>query len=164
MVLRTLRKPTRWTPEEWARVVELASARGVAPLRYVREAALAAPSLPRPRRRARDELVHQLGRVLNNLRQLQRVAEYDEQEHAAARIEVTAGRIETAIVGAPAPGRTPASAVHVIVVAGRALNEVAHRANSKEELPPEAEVVRALEAVETALSWVFRMLWAEGAR
>jgi hypothetical protein len=35
---------------------------------------------------------------------------------------------EAAIRSAPAPGTTAAEAVHVIVVAGRALNEVAHRA------------------------------------
>jgi hypothetical protein len=39
MPRRTVRKPTRWTPEEWARVTDAARARCVPPLRYVREAA-----------------------------------------------------------------------------------------------------------------------------
>src|SRR5688572_24861817 len=43
---RTLRKPTRWTPEEWAQVERAAAARGVPPLRYVREAALGIPVTP----------------------------------------------------------------------------------------------------------------------
>ena len=154
MPLRTIRKPTRWTPEEWARVEAAARSRGVPPLRYVREAVLGAPSAPR--RRARDELTRQLGRVLNNLRQLQRVAEDDWMDEAAARIEVTAQATEAAICAAPAPGTTAAEAVHVIVVAGRALNELAHRANADEELPPLSEVLAALKAVEASFAWVFR--------
>ena len=57
---RTVRKPTRWTPEEWAQVEAEARARGVPPLRYVREVALGRPPAPR-RTRAGDELVKQLG-------------------------------------------------------------------------------------------------------
>ena len=154
MPIRTIRKPTRWTPTEWARVEAAARARGIPPLRYVREAALGAPSAPR--RRARDELTRQLGRVLNNLRQLQRVAEDDWADDVAARIEVTAEAAEAAMRAAPAPGTTAVEAVHVIVVAGRALNELAHRANSTEELPPLSELLAALKAVEASFAWVFR--------
>jgi hypothetical protein len=81
---RTLRKPTRWTPEEWTQVERAAAARGVPPLRYVREAALGAPPTSQPgrgqpitpARRARS-LWNQLTRVINNLHQLRRVAEID---------------------------------------------------------------------------------------
>ena len=152
---RTIRKPTRWTPGEWARVEHAARARGVPPLRYVREAALGAP--PASRRRARDELTRQLGRVLNNLRQLHQVAVNDWADDAAARIQQTVLATQAAINGAPAPGTTAAEAVHVIVVAGRALNELAHRAHADEdELPPDSELLPALEAVEASFSWIFR--------
>lgn len=152
---RTIRKPTRWTPDEWARVEKAARSRGVPPLRYVREAALG--STPAPRRRARDELTRQLGRVLNNLRQLHRVAEDDWADDAAARIQRTILAAEAAINGAPAPHTTAAEAVHVIVVAGRALNELVHGAHvAEDELPPDSELLPALEAVEASFSWIFR--------
>lgn len=152
---RTIRKPTRWTPDEWARVEDHARKRGVPPLRYVREAALGAP--PAPKRRARDELIRQLGRVLNNLRQLHTVAVEDWADAAAARIQQTIGATEAAIRSAPAPGTTTAEAVHVIVVAGRALNELVHGAHADEdELPPDAELLPALEAVEASFGWIFR--------
>lgn len=84
MSRRTLRKPTRWTPEEWTQVERAAAARGVPPLRYVREAALGIPATPQrdrgqpvtPARRALS-LFNHLGRVANNLHQLRRVAEID---------------------------------------------------------------------------------------
>ncbi|HEU4560689.1 MAG TPA: hypothetical protein VFS20_22745 [Longimicrobium sp.] len=152
---RTIRKPTRWTADEWARVEDAARARGVPPLRYVREAALGAP--PAPKRYHRDELTRQLGRVLNNLRQLHTVAVDDWADAAAARIQRTIRVTEAAIRSAPAPGTTAAEAVQVIVVAGRALNELAHRGNADEgELPPDAELLPALEAVEASFSWIFR--------
>jgi hypothetical protein len=152
---RTIRKPTRWTPDEWARVEDAARARGVPPLRYVREAALGAP--PAPKRRARDELTRQLGRVLNNLRQIHRVAEDDWADDAAARIHRTILATEAAINGAPAPHTTAAEAVHVIVLAGRALNELVHGAHAVEdELPPDSELLPALEAVEASFGWIFR--------
>lgn len=50
---RTIRKPTRWTPAEWARVEDAARTRGVPPLRFVREAALGAPPAPAPQRARR---------------------------------------------------------------------------------------------------------------
>lgn len=151
---RTIRKPTRWTPDEWARIEEHARKRGVPPLRYVREAALGAP--PAPKRYRRDELTRQLGRVLNNLRQLHAVAVDNWADDAAARIQRTISVTEAAICSAPAPGTTAAEAVQVIVVAGRALNELAHRANADEgELPPDDELLPALKAVEASFSWIF---------
>ncbi len=151
---RTIRKPTRWTPDECARVEDAARVRGVPPLRYVREAALGAP--PAPKRPARDELTRPLGRVLNNLRQLHTVAVDDWADAAAARIQRTISVTEAAIRAAPAAGTTAAEAVQVIVVAGRALNELAHRTHAGEdELPPDEELLPALKAVETSFSWVF---------
>lgn len=154
---RTVRKPTRWTPEEWARIEEKARARGVPPLRYVREAALGEP--PAPRRHALDELTRQLGRVLSNLRQLHRVAEDDwvGDDGAAARIGQTIAATEAAIRAAPAPHTTAAEAVHVVLVAGRALNELVKGAHAREdELPPDSELLPALEAVEASFGWIFR--------
>jgi hypothetical protein len=97
MPSRTIRKPTRWTPEEWRQIEEAAYARGVPPLRYVREAALAAQLPPRASRRVRarqaaNEIVRQLKGLLNNLNQLARVA--DEEGHDGAA-EVLAGVIRT---------------------------------------------------------------------
>ncbi len=92
---RTVRKPTRWTDAEWRRVEDAAPVAGVPALRFVREAALekadalrgaAPPPAPARRRRAGDELVHQLARVLNNLRQFQRVAEDDWDEDSVRLI------------------------------------------------------------------------------
>ncbi len=112
---------------------------------------------PRVRAASRDELTRQLGRVLNNLRQLHRVAEDDWADDAAARILRTISATEAAINGAPAPHTTAAEAVHVIVLAGRALNELVHGAHAAEdELPPDSELLPALEAVEASFSWIFR--------
>ncbi|HET7228405.1 MAG TPA: hypothetical protein VFJ16_00240 [Longimicrobium sp.] len=86
---RTIKKPTRWTPEEWRHIEEAARARGVPPLRYVREAALAAKLPPRVRRRGSHELVKQLMRLLNNLHQLERVAEAEAAHRAVEAIRAT---------------------------------------------------------------------------
>ena len=101
---RTVRRPTRWTPTKWRRVEAAAPARKVPPARLVREAVLAAVEdadnsiRPRPvRRRVRDELVHQLGRVLNNVRQLERIAA-DEGEPDLLRVTEHVSRgVEAAI-------------------------------------------------------------------
>jgi hypothetical protein len=113
---RTVRRPTRWTPDEWRRVEAAADARNVPTARFVREAVLAAvedgasPTRPRPiRRRIRDELVHQLGRVLNNLRQLERIAD-DEGEQDAVRVAEHVSRaVEAAIRRAPTRGTEAAA-------------------------------------------------------
>jgi hypothetical protein len=71
MPRRTVRKPTRRTAEEWARVTDAARPLGIPALRFVREAALekaaqgTAPAPPK-RRHPADQLAHQLARVLNN--------------------------------------------------------------------------------------------------
>jgi mobilization protein NikA len=156
MPRRTVRKPTRWTAEEWARVTDAARPLGIPALRFVREAALekaaqgTAPAPPR-RRRPADELVHQLARVLNNLRQLQCVAEEDGQDGAAALIEATAEATDAAIRAAPGGARDAAPLLAALVPVGVALNELAHRANTAEELPPEGELLDALAEVEAAV-------------
>lgn len=151
---RTVRRPTRWTPDEWRRVEAAAAARKVPPARLVREAVLAAvedaddSTRPRPvRRRVRDELVHQLGRVLNNVRQLERIAA-DEGEPDLLRLTEHVSRaVEAAIRRAPARGAEAAPLVARLVEVGRALNEIAHRANTDEALPPDTELLPALTSV-----------------
>jgi hypothetical protein len=97
---RTLRKPTRWTPEEWTQVERAAAARGVPPLRYVREAALGIPATPQPSRglpitpaRRALSLLNQLGRVGNNLHQLRRVAEVDSDDDGVRVLTAAAGMV-----------------------------------------------------------------------
>ena len=56
---RTVRRPTRWTPDEWRRVAAAAEARNVPTLSFVRETVLtavedgASPTRPRPVARRR---------------------------------------------------------------------------------------------------------------
>lgn len=153
---RTIRKPTRWTPQEWRLIEQEARKRAIPPLRLVREATLSAiaaalPAPPVPRRRRADELVHQLSRVLNNLNQLRHVAEDDGADEAAARIGVVIHVTTAAIGDVPDRARVTAAVLSRLVAAGRALNELAHRANTAEELPPDGEVHEVLAAVEAAV-------------
>jgi len=152
---RTIRKPTLWTPEEWRHIEESARRSGVPPLRYVREAALAAKLPPRVRRGS-HELTRQLKRVLNNLHQLAQVAEEVAAERARAAIRVTIDLAEAAVQAAA--GR-PGSAHPLIIAvrdAGRFLNEVTHGAHIIEELPADAELDEALRRIEAAVSDVLR--------
>jgi len=149
---RTVRKPTRWAPEEWRSVQDAARTRGIPPLRFVREAALekARPGYAPtrlPTRRAGDELAHQFADVLNNLRQLQRVADDDGNDEAAARIGEVIDTTEVALATAPERAREAEPMIAAVIQAGIALNEVAHRANSAKCLPPPREVEEALAAV-----------------
>lgn len=159
MSRRTLRKPTRWTPEEWAQVELAAADRGVPPLRYVREAALGTPPSPQPgrgqpltpARRARS-LWNQLARVGNNLHQLRRVAETD-GDVDGVRVLIAAARVVEYVISA-SPATLGASGDEVIAgvaEAGNALNALAHRANTAEELPPMAELHSARAQVEKAV-------------
>lgn len=149
---RTVRRPTRWTPDEWRRVEAAAEARNVPPARFVREAVLAAvedgPSTTRRpvRRRVRDELVHQLGRVLNNLRQLERIAAEEGEPDLLRVAEHVSRAVEAAIRRAPRT-RDAGELVARLVEVGRALNEVAHRANTDEALPADEELIGALTSV-----------------
>lgn len=159
---RTLRKPTRWTPEEWAQVERAAAARGVPPLRYVREVALGIPATPQPSRgqpitparRARS-LCNQLARVINNLHQLRRVAEMDGVAEADGDddgvrvLTAAAGSVEYVISAAPAIlGARGDKVITGVVEAGNALNVLARRANTAEELPPMSELRSVLAQVE----------------
>jgi hypothetical protein len=127
---RTLRKPTNWSPEEWDRIEEAAHACGVPPLRYVREAALRCPlpeaivPVPRPTEandRA-DEAANQLGRVLNNLRQLVRVAELDGDRGSAAVLTDAASQVEDAVLRLPSALRHDTDdALAMLILAGGSL-------------------------------------------
>lgn len=151
---RTVRRPTRWTPEEWRRVEAAADARNIPSARFVREAVLAAvesdpsiPTRPRPmRRRVRDELVHQLGRVLVNLRQLERLAVEEANDDLHKLAEFVCGAVEDAIRRAPVRSREAGPLVEKLVEAGRTLNEMVRRGNT-EALPPADEVVAAVAPV-----------------
>ena len=152
MARRTIRKLTVWSADEWRRVEDAARPSGVPPLRFVREAALEKAgkgTAPRRRRRRADELVHQLARVLNNLRQLHRVAEDDWDEDAARLIAAVIQTAEAATAAAPEAERDAAPLLAELVPAGVALNELTHRANAAEYVPAEAPDV--LTAVHAAL-------------
>jgi hypothetical protein len=156
MARRTVLKLTRWSTAEWSIVEAAARPHGIPPLRYVREAVLekAAQGGGRPRpvpRRKADDLVHQLSRVLNNLRQLQRVAEDDWHDEAAALI---GGVMELATIATREPpegAREANAALLKLVPAGVALNELAHRANATQTLSPGEEVWPVLADVEAAV-------------
>ena len=156
MARRTVLKLTRWSTAEWSIVEEAAHPFGIPPLRFVREAVLekAAQGGGRPRPLPRwkpDELVHQLSRVLNNLRQLQGVAEDDWHDEAAALI---GGVIEVATAATREPperARKAKSVLAKLVPAGVALNELAHRANTTRTLPPDDEVRAVLASLEAAV-------------
>jgi hypothetical protein len=157
---RTIRKPTRWTPAEWRCVEDAARARRVPPLRFIREAALGvaqsgADAPPPRRRRVRDELVHQLARVLNNLRQLERVAYEDGADAVGALAGASAHLTVEAIKAAPGRAREAAAVIEPIITAGRILNELVHRANDDEATPPAREAVAVLAAVDDAVQRVF---------
>ncbi|HEX6745914.1 MAG TPA: hypothetical protein VF092_01265 [Longimicrobium sp.] len=147
MARRTIRKLTVWSSDEWRRVEDAARPSGVPPLRFVREAALekagkgAAPS--RRRRRRADELVHQLARVLNNLRQLHRVAEDDWDEDSARLIAAVIAAVEAATAAPPERGPDAAAVLAEVRAAGAALNELAHSANAAEYVPTEGPEVLA---------------------
>lgn len=153
---RTIKKPTRWTPEEWRHIEEAARARGVPPLRYVREAALAAKLPPRVRRRGSHELVKQLMRLLNNLHQLERVAEAEAAHRAAEAIRAVIRATDDAVRDVYGrPGST-----HPLIIAvreaGLFLNEVTHHAHIIDELPPDEELNEALARIHLAVRDVLR--------
>jgi hypothetical protein len=155
---RTVRRPTRWTPEEWRRVEDAARARNVPPARFVREAVLGAvqdgaPADAPVRRRARDELVHQLGRVLNNLRQLERAAAECDAPQLVQLAGYVAAATEKAIRGAPVRADQAAPLAAELIQAGRALNELVQRAHAGEQLPPDEELVSAVRRVYHVVQW-----------
>ncbi|HET7462590.1 MAG TPA: hypothetical protein VFJ82_15155 [Longimicrobium sp.] len=157
---RTIRKLTCWSTDEWTRIEDVVPTAGVPALRFVREAALekadalrggspppAPPPTPAPpppsrrERRAGDELVHQLARVLNNLRQLHRVAEVDWDDDNARLIAEVIRTAEAATAAAPVRAPEANALLAELGPVGAALNDVAHSANSAEHLPPDAQDV-----------------------
>jgi hypothetical protein len=160
---RTIRKLTCWSPDEWTRIEAAVPVAGMPALRFVREAALAradalrgvsppaplappaptpaprTPPVPRPpERTAGDELVHQLGRVLNNLNQLHRVAEIDGDDDGVQLIAAVIYTTERAMAVAPERAAAATMLLYELVPAGTALNDVARSANGDEQLPPDA--------------------------
>ena len=153
---RTIRKTTVWTPDEWRHIEEEARARGVPPLRYVREAALAAKLPPYTRRRRVHALVRELKWVLNNLHQLLHLAEDDGAAAVVAALESTI-RITQDAARAAAAGRSSAeSPVVAVREAGRVLNELTHQAHVAEALPADEELGAALASIQFAAMNVTR--------
>jgi len=154
---RTVRKPTRWTADEWRRVEEAARTHGVPALRFVREAALAQaaqggpPPAPPRRQRPADALVTELSHVLNNLTQLRHVAEDDWDDDSARLIGAVIDATTAATRAAPERAKEAAAVLARLAPAGVALNELAHRANATKQLPPDAEVHNVLVDVFTAV-------------
>ena len=150
---RKARGLLRATDEEWARICERAKDHGRPTMTWAREHLVGAPAPPPAKRRARSHAsrVNQLGRILNNLRQLGRVAEDDGDHAAVERLSAMAAEVESAIVARPEPRAATSDALAELVAAGVALNALAHRANAAEELPPAAELDPALAAVQAAV-------------
>jgi hypothetical protein len=120
---------------------------------WAREYLAGAPPAPSSTRRAAQTTtrVKQLGRILNNLRQLGRVAELDGDAPTADCLAAVAQEVEAAIVARPDPRASAPAALAALVAAGGELNEVAHRANTHEEAPPAAELDPVLTAVLAAV-------------
>jgi DNA-binding ferritin-like protein len=153
---RTIRKTTVWAPDEWRHIEEAAHVRGIPPLRYVREATLAAKLPPHTRRRRVHALVRELKWVLNNLNQLLHLAEDDGPPAVAAALESTI-RITHDAAGAAAARHSCAEPLVVAVrEAGRALNELTHQANIAEALPADEKLGAALASIQFAAMNVTR--------
>ncbi len=147
---RTIRKTTVWTPDEWRHIEEATRARGVPPLRYVREAALAARLPPHTRRRGVHALVRELKWVLNNLHQLLHLAEDDGAPAVAAALESTLRITQDAAKAAAARRSSAESLVVAVREAGRVLNELTHQAHVAEALPADEELGAALASIQFA--------------
>jgi len=146
---RTIRRPTRWTPAEWSRVLDAARTQGMPPLRFVREVVLASTEpgacpLPAPPASGWVELMEQFSRVLNNLHQLHGVAEDAGDVRLARMLGDTIERTEQAVVRAPSRPSGNGSIVDELVRTGRLLNEMAHQAHASEALPSLAEAAMVL--------------------
>jgi hypothetical protein len=153
---RTIRKPTVWAPEEWRHIEQAARARGVPPLRYVREAALAAKLPPHTRRRGVHALVREFKWVLNNLHQLFHLAEDDGTPDVAAALESTICITHDAATAAAARHGCAESLVVAVREAGRVLNELTHQAHIAEALPADEELGATLASIQFAAMNVTR--------
>lgn len=97
-------------------------------------------------------LTNQFTRVLSNLHQLRRVAEIDGDEFGVHMLAVEAEMMESAVSAAPSElGARGAKVIVALVEAGNALNALAHRANTAEQLPPMRELRTVLDQVEAAV-------------
>jgi hypothetical protein len=101
--------------------------------------------------------MNQLRRVLNNLRQLARVAEIDGDTAASHVLADSAGLVEDAIARAPAAPKQDADAtLATLIEAGGALNVLARRANGTDQLPPSEELRPLLVDVLAAVEGIVR--------
>lgn len=153
---RERRKPRgllRATDAEWAVICSRAKEAGRPTMTWAREHLAGGPPAPPASRRAAQTTsrVKQLGRILNNLRQLGRVADEDGDTSAADRLAAVAQEVEVAIMARPDPRASASAALDALLAAGVELNELAHRANTHEELPPAAELDPVLAAVLAAV-------------
>lgn len=153
---REQRKPRgllRATDEEWTAICALAKEAGRPTMSWVREHCTGAPPTPASRRRARgtSSRLHQLSRILNNLRQLGRVAEENGDDLAVERLAAVAAEVEAIAVARPDPRAAAPAALAALVAAGVELNALAHRANAQEALPAATELDPALAAVLAAV-------------
>ena len=147
---RTVRKPTVWTSEEWRHIEEAAAACGVRPLRYVRQAALAAELPPHTRRRGARALLYEFTAVLDTLHQLLRLAEAAGDSSIEAAIESTI-RITNEAAEAATVRRGSAEPLIIAVrEAGRVLDGLAHQARAAEALPADEELGAALVGIQIA--------------
>lgn len=147
---RTVRKPTVWTPEEWRRIEEAATACGVRPLRYVRQAALAAELPPCTRRRGARALLHELAAVLDTLQQFLRLADAAGDPSIVAAIESTI-RITNEAAQAAASRRGSAEPLIIAVrEAGRVLDGLVRQARAAGALPADEELGMALISIQIA--------------
>ena len=147
---RTVRKPTVWTPEEWRHIEEAAAACGVRPLRYVRQAALAAVLPPCTRRRGARALRHELTAVLDNLHQLLRLALAVGNPSITAAVESTI-RITSEAAQAVATRRGSAEPLIIAVrEAGHVLDGLVRQARAAGALPADEELGMALISIQIA--------------
>jgi Mobilization protein NikA len=93
---RTVIRPTRFTPEEWALLVRRARECGLAPSTYMREVSLGAVPRARPGVVSR-EAVYQLSRIGNNLNQLARAANALRRVELSRRLEQVLGELRAAL-------------------------------------------------------------------
>lgn len=147
---RTVRKPTVWTPEEWRHIDEAAVACGVRPLRYVRQAALAAELPPCTRRRGARALLHEFAAVLDTLRQFLRLADAAGDPSITAAIESTIHITSEAAEVAAARRGSAEPLIIAVREAGRVLTGLAHKARTAHALPADEELGSALVAIQLA--------------
>lgn len=147
---RTVRKPTVWTPEEWRHIEEAAHACGVRPLRYVRQAALAAELPLCTRRRGARALLHEFAAVLDTLQQLIRLADAAGDPSITAALASTI-RITNEAAEAAAARRGSAEPLIIAVrEAGRVLDGLARQARTAHALPADEELGAALVGIQIA--------------